>query len=116
QAEQLDWFRRWERVLDDSDPPFYRWFAGGRINACHNCLDRHVAAGLGDRIAFIWCGEEGEERRVSYADLLRDVQRFANALKARGIRPGDTVGIFLPMIPEVVVAMLACARIGAVHN
>lgn len=116
QAGALDWFQEWDTVLDDSDPPFYKWFVGGKINASYNCLDRHVANGLGDRVAFHWRGEEGEERDVTYADLLRDVQRFANALKDRGIGAGDVVGIFLPMIPEVVVAMLACARIGAPHN
>jgi acetyl-CoA synthetase len=116
QAEQLHWFERWEQALDDSNPPFFRWFVGGEINASYNCLDRHVQAGLGDRVAFHWRGEEGEEREVTYAQLHRDVQRFANALKARDVRAGDVVGIFLPMIPELVVAMLACARIGAVHN
>jgi acetyl-CoA synthetase len=116
QARALDWFEPFEQVLDDSDPPFDTWFKGGTLNASHNCLDRHVAAGLGDRVAFHWRGEEGEERDVTYAQLLADVQRFANALKAHGIAPGDVVGIYLPMIPEVVVAMLACARIGAPHN
>ncbi|HSD81233.1 MAG TPA: acetate--CoA ligase [Solirubrobacteraceae bacterium] len=116
QAEALHWFERWDTALDESDPPFYKWFAGGKLNASYNCLDRHVEAGLGDRVAFHWRGEEGEERDITYADLHRDVQRFANALKAHGIRKGDVVGIYLPMIPEVVVAMLACARIGAPHN
>ena len=116
QAQDLHWFEPWDTVLDDSNPPFYKWFAGGKINASYNCLDRHVEAGLGDRVAFHWRGEEGEERDVTYAELHRDVQRFANALKDRGIGKGDVVGIFLPMIPEVVVAMLACARIGAPHN
>jgi len=116
QARELDWFQEWDQVLDDSNPPFYKWFTGGRLNASHNCLDRHVEAGLGERVAFHWHGEEGEERTVTYADLLRDVQRFANALKDHGIGKGDVVGIFLPMIPEVAVAMLACARIGAIHN
>ena len=103
-------------VLDDSDPPFYKWFKDGKLNASYNCLDRHVEAGLGERVAFHWRGEEGEERDVTYAELLRDVKRFANALKDHGIEAGDVVGIYLPMIPEVVVAMLACARIGAPHN
>ena len=116
QAEALDWSERWETVLDDTDPPFYKWFVGGKLNASHNCLDRHVEAGRGDRVAYHWRGEEGEERDVTYAELHRDVQRFANALKDLGIGPGDVVGIYLPMIPEVVVAMLACARIGAPHN
>jgi len=116
QAERLDWFERWEQVLDDANPPFYQWFTGGKLNVSHNCVDRHVAAGRGDKVAFIWHGEEGERRDVTYADLHRDVQRFANALKDLGVRKGDVVGIFLPMVPECVVAMLACTRIGAVHN
>ena len=103
-------------MLDESNPPFYKWFTGGRLNASYNCLDRHVEAGNGDKVAFHWRGEEGEERDLTYADLLRDVQRLANVLKERGIKPGDVVGIYLPMIPEVVVAMLACARVGAPHN
>jgi acetyl-CoA synthetase len=116
QAKALHWFQEWDTVLEDSDPPLYKWFTGGKINASYNCLDRHVENGLGDRVAFHWRGEEGEERDVTYEELLRDVKRFANALKDRGIQAGDVVGIFLPMIPEVVVAMLACARIGAPHN
>ncbi|MEA2143323.1 MAG: acetyl-CoA synthetase, partial [Solirubrobacteraceae bacterium] len=114
--ELVDWSQEWDTVLDDSDPPFYKWFTGGRLNVSHNCLDRHVEAGRGERVAFHWRGEEGEERDVTYADLLRDVQKFANVLKAQGIEAGDVVGIYLPMIPEVAVAMLACARIGAPHN
>ncbi len=116
QARALDWFTEWDTILDDSNPPFHKWFVGGKLNVSHNCLDRHVAAGIGDRVAFHWRGEEGEERDISYAQLLADTQRFANALKARGIGAGDVVGIYLPMIPQVVVAMLACARIGALHN
>ena len=116
QAGELEWFERWDQVLDESNPPFYKWFTGGKLNISHNCLDRHVAAGIGDRVAFHWRGEEGEQEDWSYADLLRDVQRFANGLKSLGVGKGDVVGIFLPMVPEVVVAMLACARIGAVHN
>jgi acetyl-CoA synthetase len=116
QAEALDWFERWDTVLDESEAPFYKWFTGGRLNASHNALDRHVEAGRGDRVAFHWHGEEGEERDVTYAELLRDTKRLANVLKDRGVKPGDVVGIYLPMIPEVAVAMLACARIGAPHN
>ena len=114
--ELLDWFEEPKQGLDDEQPPFYKWFEDGKLNVSHNCLDRHVDAGNGDRVAFHWRGEEGEERDVTYADLLADVKRFANALKDNGIEKGDIVGIFLPMIPEVVVAMLACARIGAPHN
>ena len=116
QAEELHWFRRWDEVLDDSNPPFYKWFLGGTLNVSYNCLDRHVQAGRGDRVAFHWRGEEGEERDITYAGLLAEVERFANALKDLGVRKGDVVGIYLPMIPEVVVSMLACARIGAPHN
>src|SRR4051812_14998319 len=116
QAKALDWAEDFDQVLDWSDPPFAKWFLGGKLNVSYNCVDRHVEAGNGDRVAFHWRGEEGEERDITYADLHRDVQRFANALKDRGIGPGDVVGIFLPMIPEVAVAMLACARIGAPHN
>ncbi len=116
QARELHWFKDFTEVLDDSNPPFYKWFADGKINASYNCLDRHVEAGNGDRVAFHWRGEEGEERDLTYADLHNEVQRFANGLKDIGIEKGDIVGIYLPMIPEVVVAMLACARIGAPHN
>jgi acetyl-CoA synthetase len=116
QAGALDWDQEWDQVLDWSNPPFAKWFVGGKLNVSYNCVDRHVEAGNGDRVAFHWRGEEGEERDVTYSDLHRDVQRFANALKDRGIGAGDVVGIFLPMIPEVAVAMLACARIGAIHN
>jgi acetyl-CoA synthetase len=116
QAEELHWFRKWDVVLDDSNPPFYKWFTGGTLNVSYNCLDRHVDAGRGERVAFHWRGEEGEERDITYAELLAEVERFANALKDVGVRKGDVVGIYLPMIPEVVVSMLACARIGAPHN
>src|SRR5215213_5614504 len=116
QAEELHWFEKWDQVLDWSKPPFAKWFVGGKLNVAYNCLDRHVENGLGDRVAFHWRGEEGEEEEVTYADLLRDSQKLANALKDHGIEQGDVVGIYLPMIPEVIVAMLACARIGAPHN
>src|SRR3954449_1499306 len=116
QAKELQWEQEPEGSLDDSNPPFYKWFADGKLNASVQCVDRHVEAGNGERVAFHWHGEEGETRDITYADLHRDVQRFANALKDQGIEKGDVVGIFLPMIPEVVVSMLACARIGAVHN
>src|SRR5680860_551166 len=115
-TELLEWEREPTESLDESNPPFYKWFADGRLNVSVNCLDRHVAAGLGDRVAYHWRGEEGEERDITYAELLADTQRFANALRDHGIEQGDVVGIYLPMIPQVVVAMLACARIGAVHN
>jgi len=116
QAKELHWFKEPTEDLDDSNPPFYKWFADGKINASYNCVDRHVEDGNGERVAYYWHGEEGEEREVTYADLHHDVQKLANALKDLGIEKGDIVGIFLPMIPEVAVAMLACARIGAIHN
>ena len=116
-GELLDWVREPpSQGLDESNPPFYKWFADGTLNASANCLDRHVEAGRGERVAYHWRGEEGEERDVTYAELLADTQRFANALRDHGIGKGDVVGIYLPMIPQVVVAMLACARIGAIHN
>jgi len=115
-ARALDWDEPWHTVLDWSDKPFAKWYVGGKLNASYNCVDRHVAAGHGDRVAFYWRGEEGEELAITYAWLLEQVQRAANALTDLGVGPGDVVGIYLPMIPEVVVAMLACARIGAPHN
>jgi acetyl-CoA synthetase len=116
QAGRLRWSTPWEQVLG-WDPPHARWFSGGRLNVSDNCLDRHVEAGLGDRVAYHWEGEpEGERRTITYAELLADVCRFAGALRARGVGPGDRVAIYLPMIPELPVAMLACARIGAIHS
>ena len=108
-TELLDWIEKPTKGLDDSNPPFYEWFADGKLNASANCLDRHVEAGNGGRVAYHWRGEEGEERDVTYAELLADTQRFANGLKDLGVEKGDVVGIYLPMIPEVVVAMMACA-------
>ena len=116
QAKTLHWFKEPTTDVDESDPPFYKWFADGTINASYNCLDRHVEAGHGDRVAYHWHGEEGETKAITYAELHADVQKLANALKDLGIEKGDIVGIYLPMIPEVAVAMLACARIGAPHN
>src|SRR2546423_927950 len=115
-ARALHWFEPFQTVLDDSKPPFYKWFEDGKLNASYNCLDRHVEAGIGDRVAFHWRGEEGEERDLTYAELLAEVKRFASALKQLGIGKGDVVGLYLPMIPEGVVAMLARARIGAPPN
>jgi acetyl-CoA synthetase len=116
QARTLAWQKPFTTVLDDSDPPFYKWFTDGTLNVSYNCLDRHVEAGHGNRVAFHWAGEQGEDRAITYGELHREVQRLANALKELGVVKGDVVGIYLPMIPEVVVAMLACARIGAPHN
>jgi acetyl-CoA synthetase len=115
QAENIDWFRPYERVLE-WDPPYARWFTGGRLNISYNCLDRHVSAGGGEKVAYHWEAEAGETRTITYAELLDDVCRCANALREMGVRKGDRVAIYLPMIPELPVAMLACARIGAPHN
>ncbi len=115
QAAGLDWFEPWETVLE-WDLPFARWFSGGKLNVSHNCLDRHVAAGLGERVAFHWVGEPGDTRTVTYRELLAEVERFANVLKGLGVVRGDRVAIYMPMIPELPVAMLACTRIGAAHS
>ena len=111
----LDWFEEWHTILE-WDLPFAKWFVGGTLNVSYNCLDRHVAAGKGDKVAYHWEGEPGDTRTITYADLLAEVQRFANALKGLGVQKGDRVAIYMPMIPELPVAMLACARIGAPHS
>ena len=116
QARRLDWVTPFTEVLDWTRPPFARWFADGRLNVAVNCVDRHVAAGRGDQVAFHFEGEPGDTRTITYADLLADVCRAANALLSLGVRAGDRVAVYLPMIPEAVVTMLACARIGAVHT
>ncbi|MGH8931592.1 MAG: acetate--CoA ligase [Egibacteraceae bacterium] len=116
QAGRLRWIQKWTGVLE-WDPPHAKWFVGGKLNASENCLDRHVDDGHGDQIAFHWIGEpEGETRDISYAELRDEVSRFANALGELGVGKGDRVCIYLPMIPELPVAMLACARIGAIHS
>jgi acetyl-CoA synthetase len=116
QAEELlVWQQRWDTVLE-WDLPYAKWFVGGRLNVSENCLDRHVAAGNGDRVAYHWEGEPGDTRTITYADLLEEVGRFANVLKDLGVRKGDRVNIYLPMVPELPVAMLACARVGAPHS
>ena len=115
QARSLEWETEWDQVLE-WEPPFAKWFVGGRLNVAVNCVDRHVAAGNGDRVAFHWEGEPGDTRTITYADLKRDVCKAANALTELGVGVGDRVIIYLPMIPEVAVAMLACARLGAAHS
>ena len=115
-AEKLDWIEQFDEILDWSEPPFAKWFSGGKLNVSANCLDRHVAAGNGDRIAYYWEGEDGTRKEITYGWLLEQTQRAANGLKSLGVGKGDVVGIFMPMIPEAAVAMLACARIGAIHN
>ena len=113
--ELVTWAQAPTQVLDWSDPPFARWFADGRLNVAVNCVDRHVEAGHGDQVAYHWEGEPGDTRTITYADLQREVCKAANALTELGVRAGDRVAIYMPMIPETVISMLACARIGAVH-
>jgi propionyl-CoA synthetase len=116
-AEAIDWERRWDRVLDDSRPPFYRWFAGARLNTCWNAVDRHVAAGHGERLALIWDSPvTGQILRFTYRELRDRVARFAGVLAGLGVKTGDRVLIYMPMVPEAAIAMLACARIGAIHS
>lgn len=116
-GEGIEWFKRWDEAYR-SEPPYFKWFIGGKLNACYNAVDRHVKAGKGDKIAIFWVPEPPEEkpRTFTYKQLYDEVNRFANVLKGLGVKRGDRVGIYLPLIPEVQIAMLACARIGAVHN
>ena len=115
QASQLHWDKKWDQVLD-WQVPFAKWFIGGKINASYNCLDRHVLEGRGDRVAFYFEGEPGDTRVITYAQMLKDVKKATNALIELGIKKGDRVAIYMPMIPEAAIAMLACARLGAAHS
>jgi acetyl-CoA synthetase len=115
-ADELYWFKKWTAVLDEKKAPFYRWFVGGKTNLSYNCLDRHLDSATRHKAALVWEGEPGDRRVLTYGDLAREVNLFANALKSLGVNKGDRVAIYLPMIPELPVAMLACARIGAVHT
>ena len=116
-AEAVTWERRWDRVLDRSRPPFYRWFAGGRLNTCHNALDRHVGGGRGDSPALVYDSPvTGTQAQLTYRELLDQVARCAGLLRRLGVGPGDRVVVYLPMVPQAVITMLACARIGAVHS
>jgi acetyl-CoA synthetase len=114
-AQSLHWFQKWDKVLD-WNPPLAQWFVGGKINVSYNCLDRHVATWQRNKAAIIWEGEPGEQRVLTYADLYREVNKFANVLKRLGVRKGDRVTIYMPMVPELPIALLACARIGAPHS
>ena len=112
----LTWTTDFDQTLDWSDAPLAKWFVGGELNASYNCVDRHVEAGNGDKVAIHFVGEPGDTRDITYSDLFSEVQRAANALENLGVRKGDRVAIYLPMIPEAVITMLACARIGAPHS
>jgi len=116
QAKNLIWFKQWDKVLDSNDPPFYKWFVGGTLNASINCLDRHVESDLKNKAAIIWEAENKETRLFTYSQLYRSVNKFASALKNLGVKKSDRVTIYLPMVPELPIAMLACARIGAIHT
>jgi acetyl-CoA synthetase len=116
EAQELDWFTKWTQVLDDSNPPFYKWFTGGRCNLAHNALDRHILTANKNKLAVIWEGESGECRKYTYYELYREVNRFANALRTLGVGKGDRVLLYLPPLPETVIAMLTAAKIGAVQT
>jgi acetyl-CoA synthetase len=115
-AEEFSWFKKWDKVLDDSNKPFFKWFVGGKVNIVHNALDRHLTTYRRNKIALIWEGEPGDKRTFSYFALHREVSKFSNVLRSMGVNKGDIVTIYLPRIPEQVIAMLACAKIGAVHS
>ena len=114
-ASELDWFTKWEKVLEWR-PPDAKWFVGGKINVSYNCIDRHLRGARKNKAAIVWVGEPGDRRTLTYWDLYREVCRFANGLKKLGVAKGDRVAIYMPMVPELPIAMLACARIGAVHS
>jgi acetyl-CoA synthetase len=115
-AEELSWFKKWDKVLDSSNAPFYKWFVGGQTNIVQNALDRHMRTWRKNKVAYIWQGEDGSERTVSFAELNREVSQFANVLKSLGVKKGDRVTIYMGRVIELPVAMLACAKIGAVHS
>jgi len=117
QADRLSWATPFSEVLDWSDAPFAKWFVGGKLNVAYNCVDRHVEAGNGDRVAIHWEGEPvGDSRSLTYSDLQTEVCKAANALTSLGLVAGDRVAIYMPLIPEAVIAMLACARLGLMHS
>src|SRR6476620_6593977 len=116
QAKRLSWAQEWSDVLDWSGAPVSKWFVGGKLNVAYNCVDRHVEDGHGDQVAYHWEGEPGDTRSITYAELKDEVCQAANALIELGVKTGDRVAMYLPMIPETVIAMLACARLGAPHT
>ena len=116
EAEELSWYQKWDKVLDDSNKPFYKWFTGGKTNVVANAIDRHLHSSTRNKLALIWEGEPGDVRTFSYFALNREVSKFANVLKAMGAKKGDIITIYMPQIPEIIIAMLACAKIGAAHS
>lgn len=115
-AETLEWYKKWDKVLDDSRAPFYQWFVGGKINIAHNALDRHAKTWRKNKLALIWEGEAGDSRTYSYYRLWQEVNKFGNVLRSMGVRKGDRVTIYMGRVPELLIAMMACAKIGAVHS
>ena len=117
-AEDVRWYKKWDKVLDDSNKPFYRWFQGAEVNTCFNALDRHVEEGRADQLALIYDSPVTGDtvRKFTYRELLDAVAKFAGVLKAHGVKKGDRVILYMPMVPEAAIAMLACARLGAVHS
>ena len=116
EADKLVWQKKWDKVLDESEKPFYKWFVGGKTNIISNAIDRHLKTANRNKLAIIWEGEPGDVRTYSYHALNREVSKFANVLKAMGVKKGEVVTIYMPQIPELVIAMLACAKMGAVHS
>ncbi|MFO7727599.1 MAG: AMP-binding protein, partial [Desulfonatronovibrio sp.] len=115
-AKELDWFKKWDKVLDDSNPPFYKWFTGAKCNIVYNALDRHIETANKNKLALIWEGEPGDSKKMTYYELYRAVNKFANALRSLGIKKGDRVILYLPPLPETMIALLAVAKVGAVHS
>jgi acetyl-CoA synthetase len=116
EADELEWYKPFSKVLDDGNKPFFKWFVGGQTNIVHNALDRHQKTWRKNKLSLVWVGEKGDVRTYSYFALNRDVCKFANVLKAMGVKKGDRVTIYMPRIPEIVIAMLAAAKIGATHS
>jgi len=116
EADELEWYKKWDKVLDDSEKPFYKWFVGGQTNIIQNALDRHLKTATRNKVALIWEGEPGDIKVYSYHALSREVSKFANVLRSMGVQKGEVVTIYMPQIPELIIAMLACAKIGAVHS
>ncbi|MCJ7713310.1 AMP-binding protein, partial [Candidatus Bathyarchaeota archaeon] len=115
-AEAIDWFKKWDKVLDDSNKPFYKWFAGGILNISHNTLDRHITTQRKNKLAYIWEGEMGEIKTYTYYQLYREVNKLSKIFKNYGLKKGDRVAVYLPVIPELPITLLATARIGGIHT
>ncbi|MBC7090293.1 MAG: AMP-binding protein, partial [Methanobacteriaceae archaeon] len=115
-AKELEWFQKWDKVLDDSNKPFYKWFTNGKINMTYNAVDRWIHTPKRNQVAILYVNERGDEEKLTYYELYRQVNKMANALKSLGIKKGDVVALYMPMCPEAVITMLACAKIGAPHT